>query len=95
MKIYVLILSIACLVPTDKIECKVDDHRVYVQCLNTEPIKNIFIKHGLKVYWSTKKWKNDKVYIVAAEWKNQNKTYEQARALFFELAKRKDVLRIY
>lgn len=94
MKIGPIILALTLFaVPTDKIQCKTDITLVAVECTDIQLVRNIFEKHGFEYRFETK---ISKRLIVVGRWpKNKNTTYQQARDLFFDLAKRKEVIRIY
>lgn len=91
MKILYLCLLLAIL-PTEKIQCRTTDLRVAVECTDDKLVKTLFEKHGLKHKWDVEK---SSFILVVGEWKNKNPKYNEARDLFFDLAKRKEVLRIY
>lgn len=95
---YILVLSLACILPKDKIHCPINDMRVAVKCSEAKFVEEIFRKHGLKVIY-----KNDRGnlgyiedrFIIVAQWQNEVRTYKTVKELFFHLARRKEVLRIY
>lgn len=89
-----IILSISLMVPTDKIQCPSTDIRIAVVTKNTKLVETIFKQHGLKINHSFR-WREDgNCTTVVGQWQKEH-TYKQARDLFFELAKQKEVLRIY
>lgn len=88
-----LIIFLLLYVPTDKILCPSGDTRVAVVAKNPKVVENILKKHNLKVLYSYK-WSDSDNYTTVGQWQKEH-TYKQARDLFFELAKQKEILRIY
>ena len=94
MKISLIILALTLVaVPTDKIQCNTDTTLVAVECVNAALVKKIFDQHGFEYRFENT---IEKRLLVVGRWpKNKHATYKQTRDLFFDLAKRKEVIRIY
>lgn len=87
------LLAVAMLgVPTDKIKFSITDNIMYVMCNQSNTVVSVLKKHNVHLCWSDRRL--DGTYLIAARLK-KSMPYNEIRDLLFDLAKRKEVIKIY